>query len=90
MPQLCIPTPPLDDIRTVDLEVTIDGRPQRVQYRVERMEWPADTPDRAAALRDFVAQRGANWLLVQIGPPTEQFVPVLFRLRASEAPQTTP
>lgn len=86
MPQICIPTPPLDEISTVDLEVTIDGTAQKVQYRVETLEWPADAHERMAALKAFITERGSDWLLVQIGAPTEAHVPLLFRLRAPAAP----
>lgn len=86
MPQICIPTPPLDEIRSVDLEVTIDGRPQRVQYRVETLDWPSEAGDRLSALRQFVSERGSDWLLVQIGTPTAERIPLLFRLRAPSTP----
>jgi hypothetical protein len=86
MPQICIPTPPLDEIRTVDLEVTIDGTPQKVQYRVETLDWPADADARLAALRSFISGRASEWLLVQIGTPTDERVPLLFRLRAPAGP----
>jgi len=86
MAQICIPTPPLDEISSVDLEVTIDGQPQRVQYRVETLEWPLEADARLLALRQFVADRGSDWILVQIGAPTAERVPLLFRLRAGQAP----
>jgi hypothetical protein len=53
-----------------------------VRYRVETLEWPADAEGRLEALRTFVAERGSEWLLVQIGSPTEHRVPLLFRLRS--------
>lgn len=81
MAQICIPTPPLDDFQTVDVEVTIDGRPQRVQYRVETVEWGTASESRLEALRSFIEQRGSDWLLVQIGTPAADRVPLLFRLR---------
>jgi hypothetical protein len=86
MSQLCVPIPPIDETRTIDLDVVIDGAKQRVQYRVETLEWPADAPSRAEALRDFIAGHGAEWRLVQIGTPTEERVPVMFRLHTPPAP----
>jgi hypothetical protein len=88
MPQICIPTPPLDEIRSVDLEVTIDGHPQHVRYRVETLAWPSEAAARSSALRTFIAERGSDWLLVQIGTPTADRVPLLFRLRADDTPST--
>lgn len=81
MSQICVPIPPLDETRTVDLEVAINGQKQHVQYRVEVLEWPDDAPSRVAALQQFIQSHADEWLLVQIGTPTETFVPVMFRLR---------
>ncbi|MEM1041818.1 MAG: hypothetical protein AAGI91_04235 [Bacteroidota bacterium] len=84
MSQLCVPIPPIDQTRTIDVEVVIDGAKQRVQYRVETLEWPDDNASRAEALRAFIASHGEDWLLVQIGTPTAERVPVMFRLRAQQ------
>ncbi len=85
MSQICVPIPPLDETRTIDLDVVIDGEKQRVQYRVETLEWPDDAPSRVEALRAFIASHGEEWLLVQIGTPTAERVPVMFRLRTHPA-----
>jgi hypothetical protein len=84
MAQICIPTPPLDRIRTVDVQVTIDGQARHAQYRVETLQWPATHDERMEVLRSFIAERRDEWLLVQIGSPSEDGVPVLFRLRAQD------
>ena len=46
------------------------------------MEWPEATASRVEALRAFIASHGDEWMLVQIGTPTANRVPVMFRLRA--------
>jgi hypothetical protein len=84
MAQICIPTPPLNEIRTVDVQVTIDGRARHAQYRVETLHWPPEARERLAMLQSFIAERREEWLLVQIGSPSEDRVPILFRLRSSE------
>ncbi len=84
MSQICVPIPPIDQTRTIDVDVVIDGQKQRVQYRVETLEWPEDNPSRVEALREFIASHGEEWLLVQIGTPTAERVPVMFRLRAQQ------
>ena len=81
MSQICIPIPPLEDTRAIDVEVVIDGQRQRVRYRVETLEWPADPDLRIDALRRFIQGHSDEWLLVQIGAPTEAHVPVMFRLK---------
>ncbi len=91
MAQICIPTPPLDQIRTVDVQVTIDGRARHAQYRVETLYWADGTIERMDMLRSFIAERrNSHWLLVQIGSPSDDRVPVLFRLRDTQAPSPDP
>ena len=87
MSQICVPIPPIEETQTIDLDVMIGGQKQRVKYRVETLEWPEGAPSRVEALRQFIAAHGDEWLLVQIGTPTAERVPVLFRLRTPrEAP----
>jgi hypothetical protein len=83
MPSICIPTPPLNTIKTVDVDVSIDGRPRQIHYRVETLELPPDQHGRIEALRTFIAERGDDWLLIQIGSPSQDRVPLLFRQRAA-------
>ena len=90
MSQICVPVPPIEETQTIDLDVVIDGQAQRVKYRVETLEWPEHMGSRADALREFIASHVEEWLLVQIGTPTADHVPVMFRLRtAPEAPEAT-
>ena len=55
MSQICVPIPPIDQTQTIDVDVVIDGAKQRVQYRVETLEWPTDATSRVEALRAFIA-----------------------------------
>ena len=89
MSQICVPIPPIDQTQTIDLEVIIDGEKQRVQYRVETLEWPEEMGSRVDALREFIASHGEEWLLVQIGTPTANKVPVMFRLRTQQPEPVT-
>lgn len=88
MSQICVPIPPIDQTESIDLDVMIDGERQRVQYRVETLEWPEEMGSRVDALREFIASHGDEWLLVQIGTPTANKVPVMFRLRTQQAEPT--
>ena len=81
MSQICVPIPPIEETKTIDVDVVIDGKQQRMKYRVETLEWPDDASTRVDALREFIASHGEEWLLVQIGTPTASRVPVMFRLR---------
>lgn len=77
-------------MRTVDVQVIVDGRARHAQYRVETLHWPDSHEERLATLRSFIAERRDEWLLVQIGSPTVDGVPVLFRLRSTDAEATSP
>jgi hypothetical protein len=92
MSQICVPIPPIEETHTIDLDVVIDGKQQRMKYRVETLEWPDDATSRVEALRQFIASHGEEWLLVQIGTPTASRVPVMFRLRPQResTPDTDP
>ena len=92
MPQICVPLPPLDEPRAVDVELTIDGVKQRFHYRVETLVW-ADYGagvERADALKQFLDGREPGWHLVAIGPPSERSVPVLLRFRPRPLVQPEP
>jgi hypothetical protein len=79
MPSICIPTPPLNNIRTVEVDVSIDGRPRQMHFRVETVELPDDHEGRITTLQNFIAERREEWSLVQIGSPAGGRVPLLFR-----------
>ena len=86
MPQLCLPLPPLDEPRTVSVELSVDGVKQHYRYRVETLVWADFGPvERADALKAFLGSRAPGWHLVAIGAPTERSVPVLLRFRPETA-----
>lgn len=82
MAQICVPLPPLDGPRAVDVELTVDGVRQSFHYRVETLMW-ADygTLPKVEALQRFLDGHDDGWQLVAIGVPAEESVPVLFRVR---------
>ncbi len=82
MAQICVPMPPLDRPRAVDVELTIDGVRQSLHYRVETLLW-ADygSLPKAHALQAFLDGHDPAWQLTAIGVPSDDSVPVLFRYR---------
>lgn len=82
MAQICVPLPPLDGPRAVDVELTVDGVRQSFHYRVETLMW-ADygTLPKVEALQRFLDGHDDGWQLVAIGVPAAESVPVLFRVR---------
>lgn len=89
MNQICIPVP-LPPDRSVEMQVTVDGEQQVMQYRVETLTWASGTsPDeRIEQLRQFIAEYDAAWSLVQVGAPGPTSVPVTFRRRGEKTAGT--
>lgn len=87
MPQICIQIPPLDAVRTVELEVRVDGETRHVQYRVEAFAWGGSdlsVTARVRRLRSLIEAYPEDWELVGIGAPDDHVVPVMFRQRRRE------
>lgn len=82
MRQICVTIPDLARARTIDLEVTVGGRTQFMNYRVESLDWGGvGEADRIDRLREFIRGYDAGWELVSIGRPDGSLVPVTFRRR---------
>ena len=82
MAQICVPLPPLDRPRAVDVELTIDGVRQSFHYRVETLMWADFEPlSKVNALQAFLDRHDPEWQLASIGVPSDDSVPVLFRYR---------
>jgi hypothetical protein len=84
MNEICIHVPSLRENQTVDVEVTINGEKQFMNYRVESFDWTRggrDIGDRIAFLRAMINGYDEGWELVQIGIPDGDMVPVMFRRR---------
>ena len=87
MAQICVPLPPMDKPRAVDLEVTIDGVRQSYHYRVETLVWAEYEPlSKVNALQAFLERKDPEWQLASIGVPTDDSIPVLFRFRPRPLP----
>ena len=84
MNEICIHVPSLRENQTVDVEVTVNGEKQLMNYRVESIDWTAggrDITTRIAYLRTRINEYDEGWELVQIGIPDGDVVPVMFRRR---------
>lgn len=84
MNEICIHVPSLRENQTVDVEVTVNGEKQLMNYRVESIDWTLggrDITSRIAYLRSRINGYDEGWELVQIGIPDGDVVPVMFRRR---------
>ena len=83
MNQICIRIPPLEEARSVELEVTVGSRRHFMNYRIESCDWSglADESARIERLREFIRSYDERWELFSIGRPSGSLVPVTFRER---------
>jgi len=82
MSQICVPLPPMDGPRAVDVELTVDGVKQSLHYRVETLLWADyDALTKVEALQTFLDRQDPDRQLVALGVPSDQSIPVLFRYR---------
>jgi len=84
MNEICIHVPSMRENQTVDVEVTVNGKKQLMNYRVESFDWTLgghELTGRIERLRSMIAGYEDGWELVQIGIPDGDLVPVMFRKR---------
>jgi hypothetical protein len=82
MKEICIRVPSLEPEQTVEVEVTVNGRRQLTNYRVESFDWTlggTETRGRIERLRSMIKSYDEGWELVQIGVAEGHLVPVMFR-----------
>lgn len=84
MREIVILIPDLDKEQNVEIDVRINGRKRTMQYRVELLDWEGnDVPpkEKVQVLRHKINAYDKNWELVEIGPPTEKNISLMFRKR---------
>lgn len=82
MKEIVILIPELDKEQNVEIDVRINGRSQTLKYRVELLDWEGnDVPpkDKVQVLRHKVDAYDKDWELVEIGPPTDKNISLMFR-----------
>lgn len=73
--------------QNIEIEVRINGKKKTIQYRVELISWEGNQvppKDKVTVLRHIVHEYDKNWELVEIGTPTEENIPLMFRKKNSE------
>jgi hypothetical protein len=87
MKEIVILIPDIDKEQNVEIDVRINGRTHTMKYRVELLDWEGnDVPpkEKVQVLRHKIAEYDKNWELVEIGPPTEKNISLMFRKRMSK------
>jgi hypothetical protein len=82
MATVSIELPPVEAENTVEVEVRVNGKRSLLSYRLEVFqwgEWCRPLEHRAECLKRMINSYDRGWQLMQIGTPTEQAVPIMFR-----------
>ena len=82
MEGISIHIPQLGIEKYAEVEVTINGKKKKYNYRVEMFEWEPLTKsleERISGLRQHIEGYDKQWELIQIYNPSNNQVPVLFR-----------
>ncbi len=80
MREIVILVPDVDVDQNVEIDVRINGRKKTLKYRIELMSWEGDqSEDRVTTLRHKINDYDKDWELVEIGAPSQNEIPIVFR-----------
>lgn len=85
MREVVIQIPTLEAEQNVEIDVKINGKKRTLKYRVEIVDWEnADdtSEDKVTTLKRVIKEHDKDWELVQIGAPSENHIPIMFRKKA--------
>ena len=81
MPSINIQLPTLEADQSIEIEVKINEKKQKHNYRVEIFSW-SDCPqpeNRVECLKEIIDNYDQQWQIIQIGSPTEKDIPLMFK-----------
>lgn len=94
MKDICIPIPHFEENQIAEVAVTVNGKKQHFNFRVESFPWSLHTDDnqnrddpdvseKILTLRNMIETYDKNWELIQIFTPKSDshFIQLLFRQR---------
>lgn len=84
MREVVVLIPDVDIEQNVEIDVRINGRKKTMQYRVELLNWEGnDVPpkEKVQVLRHKIAEYDKDWELVEVGAPTDENIPLMFKKR---------
>lgn len=87
MREVVIQIPAIDAEQNIEIDVKINGRKKTMKYRVEIISWETNETireDRVAQLRRVIKAHEPDWELIQVGAPTKDNIPIMFRKRHLE------
>lgn len=82
MREVVILIPDIDQEQNVEIDVRINGRTHNLQYRVELIDWEGNNvppKEKVQVLRHKIEEYDKDWELVEVGPPTDKNISLMFR-----------
>lgn len=92
MKDICIPIPKFEENQIAEVEVTVNGKKKKFNYRIDSFAWTPDVSNEGNVdiseveakinkLKTSIESYDEHWQLVQIYTPTpgSEFIQVLFR-----------
>ncbi len=84
MREVVIYVPTLEAEQNIDIDVKINGKKRTMHYRVEIVDWEdygGESEDKVEVIRRVIKEHDRDWELIQIGIPTKDNIPIMFRKR---------
>lgn len=88
MKEVVLQIPTLEAEQNIEIEVKINGKKRKIIYHVEIVAWNDEddsTADKISVLRRVIKQYDKDWDLIQIGAPTTEKIPIMFRKKLDSA-----
>ena len=88
MKEIVLQIPTLEAEQNVEIDVKINGKKRTLKYRVEIIDWETSettmVEDKASFLKRVIREYDKDWELVQIGAPTQDNIPIMFRKKTNK------
>ncbi len=84
MREVVLQIPTLESEQNIDIDVKINGKKRTLHYRVEIIDWEdygGETEDKVDVIKRVIREHDRDWELIQIGIPTKDNIPIMFRKR---------
>ena len=88
MREVVIYVPTLEAEQNIDIDVKINGKKRTMHYRVEIVDWEdygGESEDKVNVIKRVIKEHDRDWELIQIGIPTKENIPIMFRKRGETA-----
>jgi len=82
MREVVLSIPTLDAEQNLEIDVRINGRKKTITYRVELINWEGSDPtseEKVTVIKHAIHEYDKDWELIQIGAPTKENIPLMFR-----------